>query len=262
MFCLGATEIAIKRPASREQRAEWLHRFAGKLLRVMDITVSVEGEFPEHGAVISNHITYVDIIVYSSLRRCVFVAKSEIAAWPVLGWMTTMSGTVYVKRGIGGQSAQAGEGVRAVTESGLPVVFFPEGTTGDGITLLPFRSGLLTQVRQEGLPVLPAYICYTLTKENGPHATVRDDVSYWADTPLAVHIFNFLKLRGVHAHVRFAETPMQFVAEVDDRKSAALEAHAAVESLGPDASSKCPGVEARVAVDPDGVDPKIEPVVG
>ena len=72
--------------------------------------MSVTGEFPDGGVVISNHVSYLDIIVFAALKPCVFVSKAEIAQWPVLGWMTTMAGTVYVNRGHGGSAAEGARG--------------------------------------------------------------------------------------------------------------------------------------------------------
>ena len=68
---------------------------------------------------------------------------------PVLGWMTTMAGTVYVARGHGGSAAKARSGMQAAADAGLPVVFFPEGTTTNGSELLKFHSGLLAQAMEE-----------------------------------------------------------------------------------------------------------------
>ena len=73
-------------------------------MRSMGIAVRCQGTFPERGVVISNHLGYLDIIAFAALHPCVFVAKSEIRRWPLLGWMTTMAGTVYVERGRGGSA--------------------------------------------------------------------------------------------------------------------------------------------------------------
>lgn len=125
MFVSAGTELAVKRPKTRAARADWLHRFAAGAMRRMGIEIRVTGAFPERGAVISNHLSYLDIVVFAALHPCVFVSKAEIAEWPVLGWMTTMSGTVYVARGHGGSAMKARRGMQSVVDAGLPVVFFP-----------------------------------------------------------------------------------------------------------------------------------------
>jgi lyso-ornithine lipid O-acyltransferase len=232
MFVVAGTELLVKRPATREQRADWLHRFCARAMREMGIEISVEGEFPERGAVISNHLSYLDIIVFATLHPCVFVAKEEIRRWPVVGWMTTMSGTVYVARGHGGSAMRAREAMQAALDAGLPVVFFPEGTTSNGSQLLKFHSGLLSQVMEGGAPVTAAYLSYSFAEDNGPDASVADDVCYWGDRDMLAHILKFLGLRGVRAEVRFAEEPIAFSSDGLHRKVAAMEAQTAVEELG------------------------------
>jgi lyso-ornithine lipid O-acyltransferase len=232
MFVVAGTELAVTRPKTREQRAEWLHRFCARALRGMGIEISVEGTFPERGAMISNHLSYLDIVVYAALHPCVFVSKAEIESWPVIGWMTTMSGTVYVARGHGGSAMKARQGMQKALNAGLPVVFFPEGTTSNGSGLLKFHSGLLGQVMEGGAAVTAAYVRYSVGAGNGPGVSVADDVCYWGDRNMFAHIFTFLGLRGVRAEVRFAERPIVFSSDVLHRKQAAVEARAAVEALG------------------------------
>ena len=232
MFVVAGTELAVKRPATREERADWLHRFCARAMRGMGIEMSVVGKFPEHGALISNHLSYLDIVVYAALHPCVFVSKEEIRRWPVVGWMTTMSGTVYVARGHGGSAMKARKGMQAALDAGLPVVFFPEGTTTNGSGLLKFHSGLLGQVMGGGAPVAAAYLRYELGPGNEPGVTIADDVCFWGDRNMVAHVFKFLGLRGVRAEVRFGEGPVAFSSAALHRKQAAVEARAAVARLG------------------------------
>jgi 1-acyl-sn-glycerol-3-phosphate acyltransferase len=181
---------------------------------------------------ISNHLGYLDIIVYAALQPCVFVSKAEVADYPVLGWMTTMAGTVYVARGQGGSALKARTGLEEAFDAGLPVVFFPEGTTSNGDGLLKFHSGLLSQVRAVDAPITAAHICYHLGQGNGD-ATVSDNVCYWGDdVVLLPHIFQLLGLRDIRAEVRFAEEPIVFSGDAEHRKRAAKEAWVAVAELG------------------------------
>lgn len=226
------TELLIRQPSTREARAEWLHRFAASALHGLGIEVEVTGTFPEQGAMISNHLGYLDIVVYAALHPCVFVSKAEVAEYPVLGWMTTMSGTVYVARGHGGSALKARTGLEAAFDAGLPVVFFPEGTTSNGDGLLKFHSGLLSQVRAVDAPIRAAHICYHLGPGNGD-ATVSDDVCYWGDdVVLLPHIFHLLGLKGIRAEVHFAGEPIAFSEDAEHRKRAAKEAWVAVAELG------------------------------
>lgn len=230
-FLQAAGELIVDQPEPRQQRAEWLHQFCARAMKGMGITVSVHGRFPARGAVISNHLSYLDIVTLASLHPCVFVAKAEIASMPVLGWMTTRAGTVYVERGRGGSAIRASSAMQQAMDAGLPVVFFPEGTTSNGNVLLKFHSGLLGQALLAKAPVTPAFIRYSLTEKNEPGTTVADDVC-WGDRPLLLHIYRFLGLRGVHAEVRFGDGPIQFSANALHRKAASIEAQAIVAQLG------------------------------
>ena len=151
---------------------------------------------------------------------------------PVLGWMTTMSGTVYVARGHGGSAMRARKGMQAAVDAGLPVVFFPEGTTSNGSGLLKFHSGLLAQVMESGAPITAAHIQYSLTEEMGRMLLWRMISAGGATRRCCRISSNFLGCEGVRAEVRFAEQPIAFSANVTHRKQAAIEARAAVASLG------------------------------
>ncbi len=235
-FLEASGELIVDQPETRQLRAEWLHHFCARAMRGMGISVSVRGTFPGGGAVIANHLSYLDIVVLASLHPCVFVAKAEIARMPVLGWMTTNSGTVYVERGRGGSAIRASNAMKETMDAGLPVVFFPEGTTSNGQALLKFHSGLLGQALAAEAPMTAAFLRYSLietneTGNNGPGVDVSTDVC-WGDKPLLAHVFGFLGLRGVHAEVRFGDGPIAFSSDGLHRKKASVEAQAAVARLG------------------------------
>jgi lyso-ornithine lipid O-acyltransferase len=233
LFLYGAIDLLVKRPATRVQRAEWLHQYAGKMLRLMNISTRLVGRFPDRGAIISNHMGYLDIMTYAKLHRVVFVSKSEMQDIPLLGWMTTMSGTVYVERGAGGSAERARAGIQATAEAGVPIVFFPEGTTTDGSLVLPFHGGLLAHMRHAGQPVTPAWVSYRFTEDNGSDITLGHDVCYWGDeVRLFPHIFHLVALRGIEVTIHVADKPIHFTTEIEDRKEAAAEARAAVMELG------------------------------
>ena len=231
IFVYAALELIAKHPSTRQQRAEWLHHFCLRAIRWMGIAVRQQGPFPESGVVIANHLGYLDVIALAAVHRCVFVGKSEIRHWPLFGWMTTMSGTLYVKRGRGGSSERAKAGMKEVSDAGIPLVFFPEGTTSLGDTVLPFHSGLLAQAIEAGQPVTAAHIRYRLTQNNGPNLSLSD-VCFWDDTLLAIHIFRMLALRGIAVELCFADEPIAFSdAAAGERRIAAHEARAAVLQL-------------------------------
>jgi len=226
----ASVELVIRRPRTRAGRALWLHQLCRRAIRIFDVEVRAMGAFPERGVLISNHLSYLDIVVFASIHPCVFVSKAEIRLWPLLGWMTTMAGTVYVVRGRGESARQAGEGMRVAAQDGLPVVLFPEGTTSNGDTVLKFHSGLLSEALRAGLPVTAASVRYSLTEENGGRRA-SDVVAYWGECAMLPHVFRFLSLRGVRAEVRMAKEPIRFVEGAASRKLVAVEARRAVCAL-------------------------------
>jgi len=173
----------------------------------------IEGELPAEGAVVSNHVSYLDILLYAAVRPLVMVAKSEVRGWPLIGWLTSRAGTVYVVRG--GGPATYREVNRAMAEayrSGLPVLFYPEGTTTDGSQVLPFRRGLFHSVLNERVVLRTAALAYSIDGDSGV-ATVAEDVCWWGDALLAPHLWRLAGIDGVRAVVRFGEV----VAERGDR---------------------------------------------
>lgn len=231
LFVGASAPLLLRRPKTREARAAWLHQFAARAVRRLRIEISAVGAFPESGAVIANHLGYMDIVAFATLHPCVFVAKAEMEKWPVLGWMTTMAGTVYVARGHGGSAARARGGMQSAMAAGLPVVFFPEGTTSDGSTLMKFHTGLLAQAMSSGFPMTAAHVRYSLGAGNAAEVSVAKDMCYWGDAKMVPHVFRFLGLREAKVEIRFAERPIRFSDDALHRKLAAVEARAAVLEL-------------------------------
>jgi 1-acyl-sn-glycerol-3-phosphate acyltransferase len=201
-------DCAIRRPGAGVEAAVWAHEWSRRIVKALGVGLGVSGRLPESGAVVSNHLSYLDILVYLSVRPFVMVAKSEVKGWPLLGWITARAGTVYVRRG-GGPSTWDGVNrtMAAAYRTGLPVLFFPEGTTTDGESgVLPFRRGLFHSVLNEGVALRTAAVRYALDAhpENGP-ATAAENVCWCGDAYLGPHVFRLLGLRGITAEIRFGD---------------------------------------------------------
>lgn len=207
LLAVASADWWIRRPAWGAGGAVWIHGWCRRIVQVMGFRCEVEGMAPAGVAVVSNHLSYLDILLYSSAQPFVMVAKTEVRGWPLLGWLTAQAGTVYVERGGGpatypGVNAAMAEAYR----SGLPVLFFPEGTTTDGAEVLPFRRGLFHSVLNNDVPLYTAALQYSLDEcvVNGS-ATVGDDVCWWGDMKFLPHLFHLLGLRGVGARIRFGD---------------------------------------------------------
>ncbi|HEX4154731.1 MAG TPA: lysophospholipid acyltransferase family protein [Acidobacteriaceae bacterium] len=225
-------KLILTRPRTRPQRAAWLTGLCRAVLHAVSVTCSTAGHVPMQGAVIANHISYLDILIHAATRPCVFVSAIETRKLPIIGWISMMAGTVYVTRGAGGSAEKAAEGMAKGFRDQLPVVFFPEGTTGIGDEpVMPFRSGLIAQALEAGAPITPGFLTYTLSPiDLARGKSVRNDVA-WGPQTLLAHLWNFLGLHAFHAELRFA-APIAFSpAAYEDRKLAAEQARAAVLSI-------------------------------
>jgi 1-acyl-sn-glycerol-3-phosphate acyltransferase len=164
--------------------------------------------------VVSNHLSYVDIMVYGAAMQCVFVSKSEVRSWPIFGWLATLAGTIYVDRKRRTDTFNANEYISRVMQQGLRVVVFPEGTSTGGDEVLPFYPSLFEPAVTHALPVTSAYLSYEI--QGG---TVAQDVAYWGDMTFFPHLLRLLRMDEIRAAVRFSEAPKVFA----DRKVAAVE---------------------------------------
>ena len=235
-FATSLTALVLTRPQTRRARAEWLSHFCRKVLRVADVSYASHGRVPAEGAVISNHLSYLDILLHAALRPCVFVSAIETRRMPLIGWISMMAGTLYVTRGAGGSAAQAAGGMAEGFRDGLPVVFFPEGATGVGdVPLLPLHSGLLANVLEAKAPVTAGFIRYFLSPEDvAAGRSSREDVA-WGKQTLPAHLWNLIGLHPLRAEITFAPTPVPFTEEAfSDRKIAAEEARIAILALAED----------------------------
>jgi 1-acyl-sn-glycerol-3-phosphate acyltransferase len=212
LLLLAATvDGRIRRPRVGAEGAVWIHGWCRRIVNAMHIDYSIEGELPVGGAVVSNHLSYLDILLYSAITPFVMVAKTEVRRWPLIGWLTAQAGTVYVERSEdapGGKKRQTyAEVNRMMAEayaSGLPVLFFPEGTTTDGTHVLPFRRGLFHSVLNGGIALRTAALRLEIGQDNGT-ATVGNDVCFWGDASFGPHMFGCLGLQGLRARVRFGD---------------------------------------------------------
>ena len=186
--------------ASRADSARWLQESCARGLRAIDLHLSIEGTPPERGLIVSNHLSYLDILVYSASARCVFVSKAEVEQWPIFGRYTRWSGSVFVRRHDRPDAARANQTVAQALKNGVPVMLFPEGTTTDGTRILRFHSTMLQPAIDVGAPVTPCAISYEL--EDGD---VGHEICWWGDMTLVPHVLNLLSKKVVRAKVVFGE---------------------------------------------------------
>jgi 1-acyl-sn-glycerol-3-phosphate acyltransferase len=166
-----------------DQRRAHIRRWSRQLLEILSIELHVVRAADSHGAhaqgvmLVANHISWVDIFAIDAVMPARFVAKSEIARWPLAGWLSTRAGTLYVSRARRHDTARINREVRAALERGELVAVFPEGTTTDGSRLLKFHSSLLQPAVSAQAAIVPVALSYW--KSDGARCTELAYDGHW-----------------------------------------------------------------------------------
>lgn len=179
------------------------------------------GERPVEGLIVSNHLSYLDILAYASTMPCVFVAKSDVRSWPVFGFLARCGGTIFIDRGNRAGAAEVVQQIAEALKAGVAVLIFPEGTSTDGSVVLRFHPSLLEPAVQCGAPVRAAAVGYRLPGGN------ESDLCYYGDVRFVPHLLATLGRIGVTAQIEFHPDTVQY----GDRKAAALDLQEKVEAL-------------------------------
>lgn len=210
--------------ARSDVRRAWTHRWGKGVCRILGIRFSVEGVPPSGTLLVSNHLGYLDIPVLASHVPTLFLSKAEVARWPLMGFFARQAGTLFVQRERKRDLPQVASQIAQELGSGGAVVLFPEGTSGAGDSVLPFRASLLDPPARGDLPVSYARLTYS-TPPGYPAA--GKCVCWWGDMSFGGHFLGLLRLPYVHAEVRFGPEPLSH----SDRKVLALQLWKAVQSL-------------------------------
>ena len=200
------------------------------LLRLLRIRITSLGEVPKAGdpaLILSNHVSWLDIPVLASLAPLSFIAKSEVAGWPLVGLLAKLQRCVFVERSRKAATGEVNAVVARRLGAGDAMVLFPEGTTGDGIRLLPFRSSLVGAARTallshevETIDLRPVAIAYR--RRRGLPFTRREmpAVAWYGDMDLAPHLAALVRGGPIDVTVVWGE-PVRFDRSVDRKEATA-----------------------------------------
>lgn len=158
-----ATTVFVFPLVSDASRRTIVQRWSMRLLRILAVEVRIEGDIGAHRGnvmVVANHISWLDIFVLQAAHPVRFVAKSEIAKWPVLSQMVRGAGTVFIERGRPRDMLTVNHLLAQLLAQGNVVAVFPEGTTTYGTGVLPFKGALLQPIVEAEGHVQPVVIRY------------------------------------------------------------------------------------------------------
>jgi 1-acyl-sn-glycerol-3-phosphate acyltransferase len=185
--------------------------------KIIGMRLKVQGQPPKGPfLLVSNHLSYVDIIAFASQSNCTFIAKREVSTWPLIGMLARSMNTIFIDRTNRNDIPRVLFATKRALLDGQNVVLFAEGTSSAGETVLPFKSALLEIAAQLNCPVSYASLSYHSPVDNAP---AHLSVCWWGDMTFLKHLFNLLRLPFFNATLVFGETSVT----TNDRKTLARE---------------------------------------
>ena len=227
LLTLVLLPVQIAAIAARLKLAEELPRFYHALcLRILHIEVRVSGVdmMDGPGVIVANHASYLDIPVLGALTRGSFIAKTEVANWPVIGLLAKLSRTTFIERRAV-RSREQNDQLSQRLGNGDKLILFPEGTSNDGNRVLPFKSTLFAaaeRVMPDGSPVRFQPISIAATRLDGAPIgrDLRAFYSWYGDMDLAPHLWQFLALGKVTVEI-VVHSPVTLADAAGSRKELA-----------------------------------------
>jgi 1-acyl-sn-glycerol-3-phosphate acyltransferase len=186
-----------------EQRQQRVQAWSRRLLDLMGVRLLVSGELPAAGPllVLANHISWLDIIVIDAVLPCRFVSKADVRHWPLIGGLVEGSGTLFIERDRRRDAMRVVHLMAERLQAGDRLGVFPEGTTSDGRSLLPFHANLLQAAVATDSPVLLLGLRYTDARDGRRH----DGPTYVGDTSLLGSLWSTLGASGLQAELHVGE---------------------------------------------------------
>ena len=187
---------------SPEQRTERVRVWSLQVLRILGVGLEVRGLVPPPeagGLLVANHISWLDILVMNAARPARFVSKADVKRWPLLGSLITGAGTLYLERESRRDAMRVVHHVAERLQRDDLVAIFPEGTTGDGIELLPFHANLFQAAIAAQAPVRPVALSFVHAGNGLRHVAP----TYIGDTTLLASIWATLRATDVQAVVTY-----------------------------------------------------------
>ncbi len=185
-------------------RKKMVQSWCIRLLRILKVKVIIHGDpsilfGTKPYLLVANHISWLDIHIINSIRPVIFVAKADVSKWPIFGYLASMLGTIFLKREKLSDIKRVIQLMKEKLINQEIVAIFPEGTSTDGKSVLPFKSNLFESAHQAQVDVLPITIQY---KENNEYS---NRAAFIGDMELIDSIKNILKSNHLVVHVHLSD---------------------------------------------------------
>ena len=194
------------------------------LCRLLGVHIKIEGPIPiTPTLLVSNHVSWLDIPVLSSVMPLSFIAKREVGSWPMFGWMAKLQRCVFVNRENRHSTGKSSAEITQCLHAGDTLVLFPEGTSNDGKSVFPFKSAYFGAAENLDVPVVPVTLIYLSNYNLALTKRQRPSVAWYGDMDMVPHLWAYLKSGPIKVVVQFHEALPQI-----PRKEMAKRAHATI----------------------------------
>ena len=201
-----------------------LKLWSRQLLNILNIGIQIEGHQPVRGEggclMVSNHVSWLDVFVLNAIHPSQFIAKSEVSHWPIIGWLSRRSGTIFIERAMRQDAASVNLQVSARLRQGACIGLFPEGTTTDGKQVGHFHSALIQPAIDAGTRLCPIALRY-----QNKGGALSSAAAFTGETTLLQSIWQILRGPQLNALVVF--TPALHAAN-ENRRMLARTSQAAI----------------------------------
>ena len=207
--------------------------FHKAVLKILGVRVRVSGPLPEPGTlIVSNHVSWLDICTIGSVLPINFVAKADISGWPIFGFLAKLQKTLFIKRDRRSDTANQRNAMQDRLLDGSRLVLFPEGTTGDGTIVFPFKSSLFAAAEvpenDKPIPIQPLSLAYAELSGIPMSRRIRIKYAWIGDVGLLSNMFYVLGSYSFTINLTF-HAPTNLV-EAGGRKKLAVSAHRQVQN--------------------------------
>lgn len=197
--------ISVRKPVE-PWRNTLLKYWSRSICSILDMTITVKGTAPKPPfIVVSNHVSYLDVVPLYGVLDCTFIAKKEIRSWPLIGFMAKTLGVIFIDRSVRSDVDRVNREQIKSLNGYQGILLFPEGTTSDGSEILRLRSPLLQTAIQADLPVHVVTLYYETADSDIP---ATDSVCWHGDISIGKHAFRMAKTTRIECVVTISQEPV------------------------------------------------------
>ncbi|MFQ5627722.1 MAG: 1-acyl-sn-glycerol-3-phosphate acyltransferase [bacterium] len=198
---LGKTILTYLKTPRRIWRSFFVKIWARGIAKIIGMRITTKGTPPKQPfLLVSNHLSYVDIILFFTQTHTIFVAKGDLQHWPLFNFLIKVADTIFIDRGRKKDVMRVNALIRRAIQNNEGIIVFPESTSSCGDGVLRFKPSLFEYAAQNRFPVSYASVSYE-TPEHEPPAFLS--VCWWGDMELGPHFFDLMKISKFDATIHF-----------------------------------------------------------